>query len=188
MSVIANNSGKPTPKRVDPNLNLQKEDFSLAYAIAVCAAAEYTVQFKRRDIGSVDISVHPFDRDWPQISLQLKCTAEWELFDGTGNTTPDTEISYDLPVKNYEELRNSTVGIQKALVLVVVPRDFKQWLLQSEKNLTLHHCGFWMCLQNMPPTTNLYTQRIKIPKRQVFGVDALKDLMAQVEQGKNLCS
>ena len=75
---------------------------------------------RRRDIG-------------PHIDLQLKSTTRINL--------SDTHLNYDLPVVNYEDLREAHPPTPLCSCVLVLPDDEARWLSQSPEELTLRHCA-----------------------------------------------
>lgn len=55
---------------------------------------------------------------------------------------------------------------------------------QSQYELVLRRCGYWITLLGHPASSNKRTVRVHIPRRQVFDVNALKGLMGRVANGE----
>jgi hypothetical protein len=70
--------------------------------------------------------------------------------------------------------------VPRILVVVRVPEKLDDWLLQSEQELSLRHCGYWMSLRGMPDSTNETSVTVHVPRSQVFSVTALRDLMTRI--------
>src|SRR5207237_627612 len=102
---------------------------------------------RRRDVG-------------PHIDLQLKSTTRANL--------GDTQLLYDLPVVNYEDLREADPPTPRLLVVLVLPDDETRWLSQSPEELILRHCTYWVSLVGFPTTTSHTTVRVAIPLANVF--------------------
>src|SRR5262245_3542967 len=140
------------------DLNRSKELFSDAYVRAVVSAARMHVEGRTVDIDSVDGYIHY--TGWiggeysPQIAYQLKCTA-------VDSHVRGDHIAYPLSIKNFDELRVES-GVPRILIVVVVPEDAADWLLQDEVRLRVHRCGYWMSLRGSPPTANVHTRTIRI--------------------------
>ncbi|MFM5980640.1 MAG: DUF4365 domain-containing protein, partial [Sphaerospermopsis kisseleviana] len=47
----------------------------------------------------------------------------------------------------------------------------------SETELCLRRCAYWVSLRGQPQTQNTETVTVYIPRKNVFTVDALKNLM-----------
>jgi hypothetical protein len=108
------------------------------------------------------------------LDLQIKST--------TRSNVTDTEVVYDLEVKNYDDLRESGDNCPRILVLLVLPEDEAQWLSQSPEELVLRHCAYWLSLEGFPATASTSMVRIEIPRVNVFSVDALRQMMAGLRQ------
>ncbi len=156
-------------------------EFGLAYVQAVAAAAGYGVDKAGavQDADGVDLlvvarGVRGIRRN-PQMNVQVKTTA--------GALVADP-FPIDLPVKNYEELRDETLQVPRVLVAVIVPDDPADWLAHSEAELVMRRCGYWLSLTGQPPTSNAKKIRVHIPRAQVFDVAQLQALMGSVALGE----
>lgn len=93
------------------------------------------------------------------------------------------EIAFALPVKNYNDLR-ADVMEPRLLVLVCVPEDYDDWAEQTEDQLCLRHCAYWLSLAGKPETENDSTVTVHIPRKNVFSVDFLKEAMRHSANGE----
>ena len=159
--------------------DLQSE-FGIAYVRAVAHAAGFFTQESNRttDGDGVDLTIcHRGARGTvrsPRLDLQVKTTA---------GTVAQDPIPYDLDVKNHHELVCADWQVPRALVLVVVPEPPAPWVEATEAQLILRRCGYWLSLRGQPATTNTTTQRVFLPRAQVFHVQPLRDLMARIQAG-----
>lgn len=103
----------------------------------------------------------------PQVDIQLKSTTRAAVL--------EEEIVYDLEVRAYNLLRRPSAS-PRILVLLVLPEDERLWMRQSEDELILRHCAYWLSLADTAPTTNEATVRIRIPRSNVFSVDAVRSM------------
>ncbi|MBF0606482.1 MAG: DUF4365 domain-containing protein [Candidatus Magnetobacterium sp. LHC-1] len=161
------------------DMNQQKEQFSIAYARAVVAAAGFICYTYDIDVDSIDIGISGIGgvgtAKSPKIEIQLKCTARDIMFsDG---------VRYPLKIKNYNELRGEDYPIPRLLVVVVVPEDINEWLLHSEDELSMRHCGYWMSLRGFPETDNKETITVTLPRTQQFNVNDLCQIMERISNG-----
>ncbi len=158
--------------------NLQKEEFSLAYVRAVATVAGYHTTRIDYDADSVDLNIaHVGARGTsrsPKIDVQAKCTSR--------DIQKDQTLNFPLPVKNYEDLRADSM-VPRILIVVTVPNTLDGWLVQSEEELILRHCAYWISLKGSPPTDNTATVTVPIPRSQVFSPMALQNIMASLEPG-----
>jgi hypothetical protein len=95
----------------------------------------------------------------------------------------DRHIAFPLSVKNYDELRVTNSGVPRILIVVVVPEEISDWLLQDERRMRLFRCGYWMNLFGAPETTNLYTRTVRVPRLQRFTVQSLNAMMVRLGEG-----
>ena len=160
-------------------LDMQKEQFSRAYVQAVAACAGFALSTRNVDDDSVDMSLHRTGGGGtvrsPQLDLQLKCK---EGAPPTGET-----FSHSIKLKNYNDLRDSTVPVPRILVVVLVPREVSEWLAHSEDELALRRCGYWVSLRGMPPSDNEHGQAVQVSRAQLFNVDSLQAIMNRIGQG-----
>jgi hypothetical protein len=147
----------------------QKEQFSIAYVRAVAAVAGVKAERPEIDDDSVDIrfsirSIAGASAP-PLVEVQLKCTAADVLrTDG---------VHFPLPRKNYNELRGERT-IPRYLIVVTVPPDLSEWIQQSEDELVLRKCGYWLSLANHGPTENETSVNVVLPRGQLFSPSSLQ--------------
>ena len=159
------------------DLNTRKERFSLAYVGAVAACAGYDIIEPRVDRDSVDgILISDFGLR-PRIDFQAKATAR--------DIARDGNVAYPLPVKNYDDLRADTRN-PRILIVVLIPDHEDEWLRQSNDELCLRHCGYWLSLAGRPSVANTGSVTVHIPLSNVFGITQLADLMGRAELGETL--
>ena len=163
--------------------NQRQESLSCAYVRAVAAQAGVVVCEPDNDYG-IDMSLravtvcHGCWRDiGPQIDLQLKSTTRADL--------GDTHLSYDVPVVNYDDLREAGVQTPRWLVVLVLPDEEARWLSQSAEELVLRHCAYWLSLAGSPATTSHSTVRVFLPLANVFSVAAIQGMMQQVRERRS---
>ncbi len=94
-------------------------------------------------------------------------------------------LRYPLKLKNYNDLRPAAEDliVPRLLVVVVVPADVGGWLQQSEEELALRHCGYWLSIQGAAPTENQETVTVVVPRIQQFTPTALQRIMQRVNGG-----
>lgn len=163
------------------HLSSQQEAFSLAYVRAVAATAGYRVQGgPQPDDDSVDMTISSRGAGGtiasPKVDIQLKCQLGPPA---VGNT-----FTYDLNVKNHEDLRHEHLQVPRILVVVVVPRQVANWLDQDDERLLMRHCGWWVSLRGEQPSENRSSVRVTIPRSQRFDVTGLDDMMGRLAQGE----
>ena len=158
--------------------NDRKERFSLAYIRAVAAHAGYQVSERPPpDKDSIDGDLISREGRQPQIAFQAKATAR--------DVLRADNLVFPLPLKNYDDLRADTWA-PRLLIVVLLPTNVEEWLVHSEDELRLRHCGYWFSLKGMPATTNTSTVSVNIPRAQVFDTAQLRVLMGRADRGEPL--
>jgi hypothetical protein len=157
-------------------------DFGIAYVKAVAHAAGYFVELAQRanDDAGVDLTLvsltNTGKRQQPRLDIQVKTTVDELVGD---------PFSFDLSVKNYDELRDDGPhNLPRILVVVSVPRDQAQWVTASSSQLILRHCGYWASLRGHPETTNSATVRIRIARSACFHPTNLRAIMNGLLKGE----
>lgn len=157
--------------------NLCKEQFSFAYVRAVAAAAGFHVVRPEVHDDSVDLGILGKAASEagipPRIELQAKCTSSDILGNGT--------LHFALPIKNYDDLRRDCL-VPRLLVVVLVPDDPGEWIAQSEEELAMRKCGYWVNLRRYVRSPNQSSVTIEIPREQVFTVSDLRTIMEHVSR------
>ncbi|MBC6422506.1 MAG: DUF4365 domain-containing protein [Hormoscilla sp. SP5CHS1] len=145
----------------------------------VASTAGYSCQLANRpsDLEGIDLTISgPELQDTlypPRLELQVKSTSS-----DMGNDDP---IRYSLKVKNYNELRKTRILIPKLLVVLFIPENPGDWLKQSERELCLRKCGYWLSLRGQPATDNTERMTVYLPRQQQFTVNALQTIMQQIQ-------
>ena len=68
----------------------------------------------------------------------------------------------------------------RVLILFIMPDDESQWLAQSDDELCLRKCSYWVSLMGMQPSRNSSTVRVRVPLANVFDQDGLRDMFRQL--------
>ncbi len=164
-------------------ITTQKEEFSYAYISAVASAAGYSFQIapKPLDLVGVDVTitglVSPGSRRRTRLDLQLKSTSQ-DLLSGEF-------VRFPLEIKNYDELRNNNSDDDPLLLVVVlIPDKVEDWLRQSEGELCLLRCAYWVSLRGQPQTKNQNTVTVYLPRQNIFSAEALKTFMRRIVSGE----
>ena len=162
------------------DLNKQKEQFSNAFVVAVAAAAGFVTGKWNVDDDSIDWQIaaaggHGTRRS-PRLELQLKCTANPNIADGS--------IRFPLSAKNYEDLIPENVSVPRILALVIVPTQVSEWFTLSDESLILRNCAYWVSLRGREASENEVSVTVDVPLAQRFDVDALSAMMERVRAGE----
>ena len=152
--------------------------FSLSYIKAVASHAGFQVVEPKVDHDSVDgILMADFGRR-PRIEFQAKATAR--------EVVPGDDISFALPVKNYEDLRLAAIN-PRILIVLLMPKLDQDWIDQTADELCLRRCAYWTSLVGHPTTANTSSVTVHVPMVNVFSSSGLTDMMQKAEQGGDLC-
>ena len=104
------------------------------------------------------------------VEYQMKATTDWR-HDGEF-------VVYDLTARAHRFLTDREPRQAMAiLILLCLPVDEAHWLDGREAHLRLQNCCYWTRL-NGPPTANVSSVRIRIPRANVLTPETLKGIMA----------
>ncbi|HEX4206938.1 MAG TPA: DUF4365 domain-containing protein [Ktedonobacteraceae bacterium] len=164
-----------TPSQMPESFKAQA--FSLAYIRAIAAKAGANIYKSEEDFG-VDMSFCKIverngrytDTSSMPIPFQIKASKVWTL---RGDA-----ITYDLEVKNYNDIINSSICV---LILMCLPPNSDEWLSQDEECLRLHKCCYYWRPSDLAETLNTRKKRISISKSQIFTVNVLTMLMDEAQ-------
>lgn len=148
-----------------------KERLSIAYLTAVAARAGCQVSKLDVDKQSVDATVRPISGGKISIDFQLKATSSTCL--------GEADVSFDLPIKNYDDLRDLHSTAPHYLIVFILDEDESAWLANDENALLIRRCAYWLDLRGKPETSNRHTTTVKLPRSQIFDVVALKAMIQQ---------
>ena len=159
----------------------RKESLSRAYVRAIAGQCGLICSHADVDYG-IDVTLHEVTsrngrlvHSGYSLDVQLKSTVT--------AVVEDSHVKYDLEVKNYLDLCETDVGCPRILVLLVLPRPEPEWLSQTEEELIVRRCAYWLSLRGKPASSNTATVRIQIPRTNVLSVEGLRAMMAQVRKG-----
>ncbi|MDE2940373.1 MAG: DUF4365 domain-containing protein [Chloroflexota bacterium] len=154
------------------------EQYSLTYVRAVANGAGLQVTRPEPDVDSVDGVISSTTGKRPRIDFQAKAT--------TLGMPRDGNVHFPLSIKNYNDLRAETIS-PRILVVLLMPKDIDDWMTQSEEELCLRYCAYWLCLEGYPDTTNSTSVTVEVPTANILNVDQLTSMMGKVERGESLC-
>ena len=153
--------------------NQQKARFSLAYMEAVASHAGFHVSEIKVDQDSVDgVFYGDFGRR-PRIEFQAKATAR--------DLVRANRIHFPLSVKNYDDLRIESVN-PRILIILIMPQETRQWVTQTDDELCLRHCAYWLSLLDQPPTHNTDNVTVYVPMTNMLSSDQLIGMMQRTER------
>lgn len=152
--------------------NARKELYSLAYVSAVAASAGVQVEHLHFDYDSVDCQLVSKKPRRPQLGLQLKATA--------GDCIHGNHLLFDLPIKNYVDLRNPDRHVPTMLVVLHLPEKEDDWMRFGDQELLLKNAAYYLNLVDFAETNNKASVRVKIPLAQRFNRDSVNTLLEYV--------
>lgn len=161
-----------------------KEELNYAYIHAVAAYAGFSCDRPSKDRDSVDVTIRAKDRldeesiiYSPTLDLQLKASSGFDL---------NAEIiPFDLPIKNYNELRQYSQS-PRLLVVMALPADKEEWLQITPEQLIARRCCYWHSLSDEPQVSNTRTRRIQIRTSQVFTPQSLRELLVKASRQEKI--
>lgn len=163
-------------------LSHRQEAFAEAYIRAICAVAGCGVDRIILDNDKVDFTVSCRFRGSvktkPKLDIQSKCEIS-----GLASADP---ISYVLDLETYDNLRDPRVANPKILVLLVSPKSNDEWISQSEAELALRHCAYWVSLAGAPEVQNSTAKTVYIPRSNVFSPLSLQNILEKIGNGEDL--
>lgn len=161
-----------------------KEGLSRAFILAVAHRAGLNCAFQAFDYGLDgtfrDVKMVGNRRVESGFSIDFQAKASENC------TFGDDFVTYDLEAKSHKDLVDATVGAPRILIVLALPDDESRWLEVSAESLVLRRSAFWTSLRGQTPTTNKTRQVVKIPRAQVFDVQAVKTLFERVRAGEPL--
>lgn len=71
----------------------------------------------------------------------------------------------------------------RILVVVLVPENLEDWLQQSESEICMRNCAYWVSLRGQPERQNTTNITVELPRSNQLTVEALKSIMQRLSQG-----
>ncbi|HAO19086.1 MAG TPA: hypothetical protein DCQ37_00425 [Desulfobacteraceae bacterium] len=166
-----------------------ESELSYAYLHAVAAYAGMSCECSNRhaDKLGVDALIRVSECFTPEsvltefaLDVQLKATISVP-------TEKDGKLSYFLKgADRYDKLRTPTVNPARILVVLFLPTDAAQWLQQTEEQLAIKRCAWWVSLRGAPDTENTSGVTIYLPRNQVFNSQGLREIMTCLSKQEEL--
>ena len=152
--------------------NFIQEQLSLSYVRSVVFRTGFRLSIPEVDDHGIDGTViNPERRGINRVDFQLKAATRY----GIGPTV----ISYDLRVEDYNRLILDD-DVPRILILFIMPYYEEQWLDQSEDELCLRKCAYWVSLMGLPVSSNSSTVRVSVPSSNVFDQSGVHDVFRQL--------
>jgi hypothetical protein len=161
--------------------NHRQEALCRAYVHAVAACCGMSSSTPLPDYG-IDLTLHDIQfidgrrvESGRKLDVQAKATTRAGIQEG--------HVRYDLDVSSYNALRLLTAGSPRILVVLSLPAKEADWWGQSEEELVVRRCAYWLSLRGREPTANRKSVRVLLPRANVFSVGALKAIMGRLKEG-----
>ncbi len=152
--------------------NFIQEQLSLAYVRTVTFSGGFRLYTPTVDDHGIDGTiVDPDRRGVNRVDFQLKATTSYE--------ETETVLGYDLRIQNFNQLIVED-DVPRILILFVMPHDDSEWLSQSDEELCLRKCAYWVSLMGMTRSPNSSTVRVYVPVANVFDQDGLRNMFRQL--------
>jgi hypothetical protein len=164
-----------------------KEQLSKAHLHAIASHADFTCDTPGTDYQSVDSTIGA--KEWinetcplgfPRLDVQLKATSAADL--------KEESLIFSLDVKNYNDLRAAKRQNPIVLVVLVLPGDQAEWLVNDENSLVAKNSCYWTSLKGALATTNKTKITVHIPRSNVLSPNELLRLMIKVSRGEDLAN
>ena len=112
------------------------------------------------------------------IEFQAKATSR-DVMSSDGDA-----VHFPLPIRDYDNLR-----VEKhpfILIVVLLPDDETEWLTQTDDELCLRYCGYWLSLMGRNPVPNRNSVTVRIPTANVFSSAQLTEMMDKAARSETL--
>lgn len=152
-----------------------QEQFQKAYVHAVVTGAGCISARPEPDMDGIDLTIRQTvtaeEAYFSALDVQLKST--------TQDVVDDLYVSQKLTKSHYDTLRSTKISYPRILVVMTVPPDRSDWVNQSEVRLQMMRCAYWVSLAGADPISK-GSKVVKVPRANIFAVDALCELMYRV--------
>ena len=131
------------------------------------------IEIVKRNEPNGKTSYFPSNRE---IKAQLKATTEKQIRVSKG------VISYDLRVKNYNDIVYSVNNYRPTyLFLIVMPDDDSKWLEYTPDELILRsRCYWYIHPKGTPESPNIDTQVVQIPENQMIEMTTFYKILEDI--------
>ena len=164
-----------------------KEQLSYAYLHAIASRAYFGCDRPTVDRDSVDATVSARESltsdsllRSPRLDFQLKATALPPLV--------GEAFSFELKLKNYDDLRAEGRHIPLLLAVFIMPDDETQWLTFSEEALIMRRCAYWSNIRGYAPSGNTATQTVTVMRNNILTPQTLRALLVKVSRREEIGS
>ena len=167
-------------------LNLQKEEFSVAYLHTLVSTVGYKLQEIKIDDESVDCEIRSnvvgqgiTPRSKPKLGVQLKATSSPNLIDN------NTKISFPLSKKNYDELSDPTLMVPNILLVLLLPSsDPHNWIAEKTTSMEIFNKMYYLSLMDYPSLNSTQnTKTVDIPLVNILNLQILETFFDILSKG-----
>lgn len=151
--------------------NFIQEQLSWAYVRAVIFRAGYLLTIPIVDDHGIDGTVGSYAGGINRVDFQLKATTQHQV--------GSDSISYDLRVQNYNQLIKDD-DLPRVLILFIMPDDASEWLTQTQEELCMRECAYWVSFMGMVRSDNSSTVRVSVPLSNVFDQNGIADMVSKL--------
>lgn len=160
---------------------IRKEYLSRGYLTVIAGKSGIKVEFVRDDFGLDGYFSHVqlYKRRGKSRYLDTGCGLYFQVKSTTRWERKEENLIYDLEVKNYNDLvsLHRKGNLPTILILLCLPTEESEWLEINEKHFLLRECCYWHYISESAYSKNKETERIKIPREQIFNTTWLHQLL-----------
>lgn len=157
-----------------------KEGLSKAYVLAVAHRAGISCTLRDTDYG-IDGTFHEVKTRGGR-RVESGVALDFQAKASTRCSIEEARVLYDLEAKSHRDLVDEEARTPRILIVLALPDEPGDWLLISPDELVMKRCAFWTSLRGHEPTANEHSQRIQIPRTNLFNVEALQAMMRRIKQ------
>ena len=151
-----------------------KEKISYIHLDTLVTSLGYSLDRPRIDRDSVDATISakgiiPGSNGYirsPKIDVQLK---------STGQVYFENSVTFKLPKKNYDDLRQNTM-VPRILIILVIPEE-NGWFAWDLEKVLLYGKGYWKTLKGMEEIKNSTSRTVCFDQSDRLNVEVIKRLM-----------
>ncbi len=94
----------------------------------------------------------------------------------------EEHATWQLKRQAYNRLCSEQVVVPAVLIVLVVPSDMDEWLLQSPNAMLMTGEAYWASIRG-EESVDADSKVVHLPRGQVFGVQALLDILERIGNG-----
>ena len=86
-------------------------------------------------------------------------------------------MHFQLPIKNYNDLRDAASNIPHYLVILSLPREAESWLTINSSELIIRAAAYYGNIRGYPAVANTASRVVTMSQGQRFDVAALTNMI-----------